>query len=114
LKVVISESCLHALSLTRHSPASVLVQRRLLTVKVGTRLVPAGQNFAASQDRLRGPFGFSFFIRIKQACEAFSTGASPLGFGSVMLDDGPCRGFLAEPAGIGDAPDITHLGGWRD
>ena len=39
--------------------------------------------------------------------------AAPLGFGSVMLDDGPCLGFLAEPAGIGDAPDITHLGGWR-
>jgi allophanate hydrolase len=38
----------------------------------------------------------------------------PPGFGGVMLDDGRCRGFLAEPAGIGDAPDITHLGGWRD
>ena len=38
----------------------------------------------------------------------------PLGFASVRLDDGPCLGFLAEPAGIGDAPDITHLGGWRN
>jgi allophanate hydrolase len=37
----------------------------------------------------------------------------PLGFGSVLLEDGPCLGFLAEQAGIGDAPDITHLGGWR-
>jgi allophanate hydrolase len=37
----------------------------------------------------------------------------PLGFGTVILDDGPCLGFLAESAGIGDAPDITHLGGWR-
>jgi allophanate hydrolase len=37
----------------------------------------------------------------------------PLGFGTVLLDDGPCLGFLAESAGIGDAPDITHLGGWR-
>jgi allophanate hydrolase len=37
----------------------------------------------------------------------------PLGFGAVTLDDGPCLGFLAESAGIGDAPDITHLGGWR-
>jgi allophanate hydrolase len=37
----------------------------------------------------------------------------PLGFGTVTLDDGPCLGFLAEQAGIGDAPDITHLGGWR-
>ena len=37
----------------------------------------------------------------------------PLGFGTVMLDDGPCLGFLAESAGIGDAPDITDMGGWR-
>jgi allophanate hydrolase len=37
----------------------------------------------------------------------------PLGFGSVRLDDGPCLGFLAESAGILDAQDITHLGGWR-
>ena len=37
----------------------------------------------------------------------------PLGFGTMLLDDGPCLGFLAESAGIGDAPDITHLGGWR-
>jgi allophanate hydrolase len=37
----------------------------------------------------------------------------PLGFGTVVLDDGPTLGFLAESAGIGDAPDITHLGGWR-
>jgi allophanate hydrolase len=38
---------------------------------------------------------------------------APLGFGTVLLDDGPVLGFLAESAGIGDAPDITHLGGWR-
>jgi allophanate hydrolase len=37
----------------------------------------------------------------------------PLGFGTVVLDDGPTLGFLAESAGIGNAPDITHLGGWR-
>jgi allophanate hydrolase len=37
----------------------------------------------------------------------------PLGFGTVVLDDGPSLGFLAESAGIGDAPDITHIGGWR-
>ena len=37
----------------------------------------------------------------------------PLGFGAVLLDDGPCLGFLAESAGIGNAPDITHLGNWR-
>ena len=37
----------------------------------------------------------------------------PLGFGTVALDDGPCLGFLAESAGVADATDITHLGGWR-
>jgi allophanate hydrolase len=38
---------------------------------------------------------------------------APLGFGTVVLDEGPCLGFLAEAAGIGDAADITGLGGWR-
>ncbi len=37
----------------------------------------------------------------------------PLGLGTVVLDDGPCLGFLAESAGIGNGTDITHLGGWR-
>jgi allophanate hydrolase len=37
----------------------------------------------------------------------------PLSFGTVTLDDGPCLGFLAESAGVADATDITHLGGWR-
>jgi allophanate hydrolase len=37
----------------------------------------------------------------------------PLGFGSVMLADGPCLGFLAEAAGVADAEDITRFGGWR-
>ena len=37
----------------------------------------------------------------------------PLGFGTAMLSDGPCLGFLAEAAGIGDAPEITALQGWR-
>ena len=37
----------------------------------------------------------------------------PLGFGTVMLGDGPCLGFLAESASVADATDITHLGGWR-
>ena len=37
----------------------------------------------------------------------------PLGFGTVVLDDGPCLGFLAESAGVVDATDITHHGGWR-
>ncbi len=37
----------------------------------------------------------------------------PLGFGTVTLEDGSCLGFLAEAAGIADAPDITLSGGWR-
>ncbi len=37
----------------------------------------------------------------------------PLCFGTVALDTGPCLGFLAEPAGLADAPDITRFGGWR-
>jgi allophanate hydrolase len=37
----------------------------------------------------------------------------PLGFGTVMLDDGPCLGFLAEFVSVANAADITHLGGWR-
>lgn len=42
-----------------------------------------------------------------------ATVPAPLGFGSVALSDGPCLGFLAEAAGIADAPDITCFGGWR-
>lgn len=38
----------------------------------------------------------------------------PLGFGRVRLADGSTPlGFLAEAAGVADAPDVTHLGGWR-
>ncbi len=37
----------------------------------------------------------------------------PLGFGTVMLEGGPCLGFLAEAEGVAGAPDITHHGGWR-
>jgi allophanate hydrolase len=37
----------------------------------------------------------------------------PLGFGMVELHDGPCLGFIAEAAGVTDAPDITRFGGWR-
>ena len=37
----------------------------------------------------------------------------PLGFGSVVLSDGPCLGFLAEAAGVAGAQDITSFGGWR-
>ena len=38
---------------------------------------------------------------------------APLGFGTVELQDGACLGFLAEAAGVADAPDITRFGGWR-
>ena len=37
----------------------------------------------------------------------------PVGFGTVMLESGPCLGFLAEAAGVIGAADITHHGGWR-
>jgi allophanate hydrolase len=37
----------------------------------------------------------------------------PLGFGTVLLQDGPCLGFLAEPSGVADAPDVTAIGDWH-
>ena len=37
----------------------------------------------------------------------------PLGFGSVLLSDGPCLGFVAEANGVAEATDITGHGGWR-
>jgi allophanate hydrolase len=37
----------------------------------------------------------------------------PLGFSMVELHDGRCLGFIAEAAGVADAPDITRFGGWR-
>jgi allophanate hydrolase len=39
---------------------------------------------------------------------------APLSLGTVRLEDGTSvKGFLCEPAGIVDAEEITHLGGWR-
>ncbi len=38
---------------------------------------------------------------------------APLGFGTVMLEDGPCLGFLAEAHATAGSHDISHLGGWR-
>jgi allophanate hydrolase len=38
---------------------------------------------------------------------------APLGFGTVVLDDGPCLGFTCEQAGVDGAEDITGHGGWR-
>jgi allophanate hydrolase len=38
----------------------------------------------------------------------------PLCIGTLRLEDGTLvKGFLAEPAAIHDATEITHLGGWR-
>jgi allophanate hydrolase len=45
--------------------------------------------------------------------ELLSQVPPPLGFGMVELCDGPCLGFIAEAAGVVDAPDITRFGGWR-
>ncbi|MFN0106748.1 MAG: allophanate hydrolase, partial [Bryobacteraceae bacterium] len=40
---------------------------------------------------------------------------SPLGLGSVTLDDGTkTTGFICEPAGLAGAMEITHHGGWRN
>ena len=39
--------------------------------------------------------------------------SAPLGFGTVLLDDDACLGFLAEADGATGTPDITALGGWR-
>jgi allophanate hydrolase len=38
---------------------------------------------------------------------------APLGFGTVMLEGGPCLGFLAEGAAMTGAEDISRFGGWR-
>ncbi|GAA3389057.1 allophanate hydrolase [Cryptosporangium minutisporangium] len=40
---------------------------------------------------------------------------APLAIGTVVLADGSSvSGFVAEPAALQNAPDISHLGGWRD
>lgn len=39
---------------------------------------------------------------------------APLGIGKITLDDGAqVSGFLCEAYALVDAPEITHLGGWR-
>jgi hypothetical protein len=38
---------------------------------------------------------------------------APLTFGTVLLESGPCLGFLAEAAGVAEAEDISRFGGWR-
>ena len=39
---------------------------------------------------------------------------TPLGLGSVELDDGTwVKGFICEPYAINGAKDISHLGGWK-
>jgi allophanate hydrolase len=41
--------------------------------------------------------------------------ASPLGIGKITLANGSTvSGFLCEPSATQNAPDITHLGGWRE
>lgn len=38
----------------------------------------------------------------------------PLAIGTLECEDGAwVKGFVCEPAGLDDAADITHLGGWR-
>jgi allophanate hydrolase len=39
----------------------------------------------------------------------------PLCIGTLRLEDGSqVKGFLAEPAALADATEITHFGGWRN
>ena len=39
---------------------------------------------------------------------------APLGVGKITLQDGAqVSGFLCEAYALADAPEITHLGGWR-
>ncbi len=39
---------------------------------------------------------------------------SPLGIGTLVLQDGEeVKGFLCEAFAVVNAPDISHLGGWR-
>ena len=39
---------------------------------------------------------------------------APLGIGTILLEDGTApKGFLVEAAGLREATDISHLGGWR-
>ena len=39
---------------------------------------------------------------------------APLGLGTIRLNDGSAvKGFICEPAGLENACEITHLGGWR-
>ncbi len=40
---------------------------------------------------------------------------APLGIGTIELEDGETvKGFLVEAYAVANAPDITHLGGWRN
>ena len=44
-----------------------------------------------------------------------STISSPLGLGSVEMEDGRwVKGFICEPYGLVGAKDITEWGGWRN
>ena len=39
---------------------------------------------------------------------------APLGIGTLLLaDQTTVQGFICEPYAIADAPEISHLGGWR-
>jgi allophanate hydrolase len=39
---------------------------------------------------------------------------APLGIGTLLIEDNTTvQGFICEPYAIVDAPEISHLGGWR-
>ncbi len=68
---------------------------------------------------LRDPSGSAIAVEVwglpRTALGDFvQTIPSPLGIGSVVLEDGSTvKGFLCESAGIDGAREITDLGGWR-
>ncbi len=51
----------------------------------------------------------------EQTAGSFVEGVPPpLAIGTLRLEDGSLvKGFLVEPAGVEDATEITHFGGWR-
>ena len=51
----------------------------------------------------------------EQVGSLLATVPSPLGFGTIELQNGECvTGFLCEPSGLSGAEDITRFGGWRN
>ncbi|MDB5563261.1 MAG: Allophanate hydrolase [Hyphomicrobiales bacterium] len=74
--------------------------------KPGLLRTPDGDGVAVEIEVWRlNPEGFGRFV---------AAVPPPLGIGTITLADGTsAKGFLAEPAGLRGATDISHFGGWR-